>query len=189
LLSRVADSITGPDPTIFIHSNNQSTAEWLSLTHNTLSGVISTGFGALLLAPDEDLVITVSGFEAGHVTAEGAFSAIQFNGQTWSSIAATVTPTATTQNINLHESNSFVVDLESASGDVTVFLQSPQAGASYIIKVIQDSATPRDVIWPANVLWPDAVTPVISTGPNEVDIVSLFYDGTSFYATIGQNFG
>jgi hypothetical protein len=35
------------NPTVFVHSANQATDEWLSLTHDQTNGVISTGTGAL----------------------------------------------------------------------------------------------------------------------------------------------
>lgn len=38
------------NPTLFIHSANQSTTEWLSLAHNQTSGVINWGTGSLLLS-------------------------------------------------------------------------------------------------------------------------------------------
>ncbi|MCF6276979.1 MAG: hypothetical protein L3J07_04005 [Candidatus Magasanikbacteria bacterium] len=37
------------NPTVFIHSANQSTSEWLSLTHNQTDGTISTGAGDINL--------------------------------------------------------------------------------------------------------------------------------------------
>jgi hypothetical protein len=39
------------NPTVFIHSANQSTTEWISLTHNQTDGVITTGAGNLNLVP------------------------------------------------------------------------------------------------------------------------------------------
>lgn len=36
-------------PTIFIHSNNQNTTQWLGLAHNATHGVISTGLGPVAL--------------------------------------------------------------------------------------------------------------------------------------------
>lgn len=35
------------NPTVFIHSANQSTTEWVGITHNQTNGVISTGTGAV----------------------------------------------------------------------------------------------------------------------------------------------
>lgn len=37
------------NPTLFIHSANQATNEWISLTHNASNGVIATGVGGILL--------------------------------------------------------------------------------------------------------------------------------------------
>lgn len=37
------------NPTLFVHSANQSTTQWLGLAHNATDGVISTGTGALSL--------------------------------------------------------------------------------------------------------------------------------------------
>jgi hypothetical protein len=39
------------NPTIFLHSANQSTTEWLSFAHNQTDGVIATGTGNLQLLP------------------------------------------------------------------------------------------------------------------------------------------
>ena len=37
------------DPTLFIHSRNQSTTQWLSAAHNGTDGYIAVGTGALFL--------------------------------------------------------------------------------------------------------------------------------------------
>lgn len=39
------------NPTFIVHSANQSTTEWLSLTHDQTDGVISTGAGDIYLSP------------------------------------------------------------------------------------------------------------------------------------------
>jgi hypothetical protein len=120
-----------------------------------------------------------AGTGAGHLATSG---------QLYSILSATETPTGTTETIDWNNGNSQVLDLGSATGDVTLTLSNGQAGASYVIKVVQDATTPRDIVWPGSVLWPDGTTPVISTGASAVDIVSLFFDGTSYYANIGQNY-
>jgi hypothetical protein len=112
---------------------------------------------------------------------------IEVTGSITSLLTTTLLPAGTTQTIDLSNGNSHVIDLNGASGDVTLTLSNGRAGASYIIKIIQ-GATARDITWPGTVKWPDAVVPVISTGEDDVDIVSLFFDGTNFYATAGQNF-
>ena len=110
---------------------------------------------------------------------------IVVRGQAYSEHQATVTPSGTTQTIDWNEGNSITIDLDSASGDVTLTLSNPAPGASYVIKVIQ-GATARDLIWPATVLWSGGSAPVISTTNNDVDMVSLFYDGANFYGSFSQ---
>ena len=102
--------------------------------------------------------------------------------------ATTLTPAGTTQTVDWDDSNAQVIDLASATGDVTLTLSNPLTGASYIVKVIQDAAAPIDLVCPAAVLWPGGVTPVISVGASAVDTVSLLWDGTNYFATIGQNY-
>lgn len=38
-------------PTLFIHSQNQNTTQWIGITHNAAHGTISTGLGPVALAP------------------------------------------------------------------------------------------------------------------------------------------
>lgn len=45
------------NPTLFIHSANQSTAEWISAAHDQTNGVLATGAGGLSLAPASGEVI------------------------------------------------------------------------------------------------------------------------------------
>jgi len=100
----------------------------------------------------------------------------------------TYTPVGTTQEINLNNSNSFILDLGSAAGNVSLNFFGERAGSSFFIVVIQDSAVAVDVVWQNNVLWSDGVTPVISTGAATRDCISFIFDGSYFYGSIGKNF-
>ena len=117
-----------------------------------------------------------------------AYGNIQTHGQTFSVLPADLVPSSTAQEISWDDGNSATIDLASATGDVTVTLINGKAGASYIIKIVQSAATARDIIWPGNVLWPGGITPTITTSVSSIDIVSVFYDGTSYYCNIGQDF-
>lgn len=118
------------------------------------------------------------------ISAQGNIETV---GQIYSTIPSTLIPTGTTQTVDWDDGNAQVIDLDSATGDVTLTLSNPNAGASYVLKIIQ-GAIARNLVWPGTVLWPDAITPTISTGNDEIDIVTMFYDGSNFFATIGQNF-
>ena len=94
-------------------------------------------------------------------------------------------PTATsTVTFSLIFGNSFVTTL---TENVTVTISNPPASGAYgecHIKIIQDgSAGAYTVTWPASVLWPGGTAPVISTGNDAVDSVSLWTidGGTTWY--------
>lgn len=108
-------------------------------------------------------------------------------GQAYSAQQATVTPTGTTQTINWNNGNSISMDLNSATGNVTLTLSNPVGGASYAIKVIQ-GGTARNLVWPAAVLWPGGTAPTISTTEDDIDLITLYYDGTNYLATFSQAF-
>lgn len=93
--------------------------------------------------------------------------------------ATTLTPAGNTQTIDLNDGNIQTLDLDTATGDVTVTLSNPKTGASYKIMIIQ-AASPLDVIWPANVKWPQAQKPILSQTDNAVDFVELYYNGTNY---------
>lgn len=110
------------------------------------------------------------------------------DGQIYQSSITTSTPAGTTQTIDWNNGAAQTLDLESASGDVTVSFNNHQVGASYVLKIIQDSAIARNVIWPDNVKWQGGSPPTITTTLDAIDIVSLFFDGLDYYANIGQDY-
>ena len=100
--------------------------------------------------------------------------------------ASTLTPAGTTETLNFDLGNNQIIDLGSASGDVTLTLSNPQTGAKYIILVIQ-GVTPRDLIWPAACLWPQGQKPIINTA-SETHKIELFYNGTNYFGDWNVNY-
>lgn len=95
------------------------------------------------------------------------------------------TPSGTTQTLDFDESFNHSIDLDSATGDVTLTLSNPYQGQAYVIKVIQ-GATARNLVWPGTVKWPGGTAPTISTTNNDEDIITLWWDGTSYYGNFQQ---
>jgi hypothetical protein len=93
---------------------------------------------------------------------------------------ATLTPSGTTQDIDFDDGNTQRLDLSSASGDVTLTFSNPQAGAVYRL-LIEQAATPRAITWPVAVLWPQGQAPILSDSSGAVDMIELYYDGTSYF--------
>lgn len=110
------------------------------------------------------------------------------DGQIYGPTPTISTPTGTTQTIDWDNGNAQTLDLESATGDVTVTFSNSQASASYILEVVQDSATARNVVWPATVKWPGGLTPTITTTNDAIDVVSCYYNGATHYCNIGQDY-
>jgi hypothetical protein len=90
-------------------------------------------------------------------------------------------PVGTTQTIDWDNGSIAPLDLGSASGDVTLTLSNPQEGLTYIIKVIQ-GATPRDIVFPATVKFPQGQVPLLSQTNDAIDKIVMYYDGTNYLA-------
>ena len=100
----------------------------------------------------------------------------------------TLIPTGTTQTVDFDNGNAQIINLSDATGDVTLTFINAHSGTSYVIKVIQDSAVARDIVWPANVKWAGGVVPVVSAANDSEDIFTFYFDGSAFYGSVGQNY-
>ena len=74
------------------------------------------------------------------------------------------------------------------TGNPTFTFTSPYSICSTILRLVQDGSGARTVTWPLNVQWVGGMPPVLSTSPNAVDIISLYWNGINYYASYGINF-
>ena len=100
----------------------------------------------------------------------------------------TLTPVGTSQDVDFDLGDKVILDLSSASGDVTVNLLNEATGADYRIKVVQ-GGTLRTITWPANVKWPGGEEPSQYMSINSDNVVYLDFDGTDFIASWELNLG
>jgi len=70
----------------------------------------------------------------------------------------------------------------------TMTFTAPAASCNLLLTIKQDATGSRTITWPNTVKWSGGNAPILSTGANEVDIVSFFYDGTSYYGACSLNF-
>lgn len=101
-------------------------------------------------------------------------------------LAATMLPAGIAQTVDWNNGESQTIDLGSATGTVAVTMTNPVAGQSYVLKVIQDNTTARNLSWTTIVKWRGGTVPVITATLLAVDIITLYYDGTNWYGNIGQ---
>ena len=62
------------------------------------------------------------------------------------------------------------------------------AGAAYILRVIQDATGTRTLAYNAVFLFQGGAAPVLSTAANSVDILSCYSDGTNMHCTMTLDF-
>lgn len=116
-------------------------------------------------------------------------------------IAGTKTFTGTIQNTNyilspqLYDAGAQTINFSldwangpeqkftiNAAGPLAVTLSNPVTGGTYLLR-IEQGATPGTLTWPGTVIWGTVGAPVLSTSTGNVDLVSLFYDGTNYYGS------
>ncbi len=54
--------------------------------------------------------------------------------------------------------------------------------------LVQDGVGSRTVTWPATVKWPSGTAPTLSTTAGAIDIISLVWDGVSYYGSSSLDF-
>ena len=70
----------------------------------------------------------------------------------------------------------------------TFTFTAPSFACNLVLVLKQDATGSRTVTWPATVLFPGGTHPTLTTGANLIDIVCLFWDGTSYYSMAGLDF-
>ena len=74
------------------------------------------------------------------------------------------------------------------TGNCTFTFTAPNAPCSLILKLVQDGTGSRTVTWPAAVHWSGGTAPTLTTTLNKVDIISFYYDGTTYFGTSSLNY-
>ena len=171
------------------------------LTLSAGNGTGSSGSGALIFqtapgavngnssapnTPEPRMLVTNTG-NVGIGTISPVSKLQISGGQVSVDIPSTLTPTGTSQAIDWNKGNVQVINLASATGNVTLTLNNPVAGATYALKVVQ-GINARNVTWPASVKWPSGTPTVISSSNGAIDLITLFYDGSNYLAFGARDF-
>jgi hypothetical protein len=73
------------------------------------------------------------------------------------------------------------------TANCTVTLSNPVAGQAYVLKVVNDG-TARTITWPVAVKWPAGSAPTFTGTNGKVDLINLYYDGSSYYGSSSLNY-
>ena len=74
------------------------------------------------------------------------------------------------------------------TGNCTYTFTAPSGVGNFLLKLVQDATGSRTVTWPATVKWPGGTAPTLSTAGGSVDIVSFYYDGSSYFGNSSLDF-
>ncbi len=74
------------------------------------------------------------------------------------------------------------------TGNCTFTFTAPTGPCNLVFKLVQDATGSRIVTWPATIRWPSGVAPTLTTTINKVDIITFYYDGSSYFGASSLNF-
>ena len=74
------------------------------------------------------------------------------------------------------------------TSNCTYTFTAPSGPCNVLLKIIQGGSGSYTVTWPATVMWPGGIAPVLSTGVGDIDLISFYYDGNNYLGLSNYNF-
>ena len=100
----------------------------------------------------------------------------------WIDIGAITSIVSLTATLELSSSSYFLINLNSNINTFTFRNPKPAPIITNFVVQLCADGTPRAVVWPTSIKWPDGQLPVVTSTLNKVDTVTLFsYDGGNNY--------
>ena len=105
-----------------------------------------------------------------------------------------LTVSANAVAVSLATGNAFEIDLEAATGTVTITLSNPPASGTLgecLLKIQQDTTAARAITWAGGTfVWPAGTAPTMTTTADGIDLYSFktWNGGTTWYGTSAQAF-
>ena len=157
-----------------LESNASGTLSWIATPTDTDTSIYAAN-GSLTGAR----TVTMGTHNLTFNSTGGLFTIqknLKVEGQSYGDITSVSNATVDWDNGNIQS-------ITLPSGASTYTPTNPQAGATYILKIIQPSAGDGTITWGSSVKWPGATQPVLTASNAAVDVVTLIYDGTNYLAT------
>ena len=70
----------------------------------------------------------------------------------------------------------------------TFTFTAPSNPCNLVLVMKQDATGSRTATWPATVKWAGGSAPTLTTAANSIDIIALYYDGSSYFSVSTLNF-
>ncbi len=85
-------------------------------------------------------------------------------------------------------SNSHFLSLDSITTNCAIDFAGGVAGGTYVLKIQNHATSAKTVTWGGDILFPGGTPTEITDTAGAIDIVSVFYDGVNWYASLVQDF-
>lgn len=93
-----------------------------------------------------------------------------------------------TTTIDWKLGNMFDLLLVAASSPEVLTFTAPTKPGTFMLKLKQHSAGGQTITWPGSVVWAGGSAPTLSTGNGAEDIITFYYNGTSYYGVEALDF-
>jgi hypothetical protein len=170
-----------------VANTNSPSFAGITLSSLNVSGIVAnTAAGVLTTVSTTGTGLVVKENTPTLITPNiGAATASSITAKRYKLTMPNATTASSSTSIDLSTGNVFTINL---SANITSLTTSNAAVGTYLIKFVQDATGSRTVSFPAAWKWAGGVAPTLTTSASKLDIVTLVYDGTLFYATIVKNF-
>ena len=100
-----------------------------------------------------------------------------------------------TQNDKSNNSTALTIDWTlgnkakcTMTGNATLTFTAPSSACNVVLEVVQDGTGSRTITWPAAVKWPGGAAPTLSTAASSIDVISFYYNGTTYYGAAALDY-
>ena len=71
----------------------------------------------------------------------------------------------------------------------TINFTNPDGVCNLMLRVIQGDGSDTVGTWDSDIKWAGSAAPTLITGSGDIDIISLYYDGTNYFGVASLDFG
>lgn len=135
-------------------------------------GSDNTFYGSFLREAGENGILTILNLGTGGIALNGN---VKIDGQISTSVPADIPPTANVLTVDWNNGNKQIVDIQGATGLVSLVLNNPKDGGDYELLIAQGTS-PQDILLPSDVFIVGGTAPntiVMPPGNNKLATLKL----------------
>lgn len=172
-ISPTLTSLSGTFYGLYMNFNNSNAFgiyQSGSSTSNVFGGKMAVGS---VTAPTETFKVTGDAAITSNLTVEGQYASTRH------AITDGVDPVADWNNGN--------VQTITVQANRTFTFSNPKSGGRYLLFITQGSGGSKLITWPT-IKWRGGTAPTLTTAAGKIDIITLVYDGSSYYGDASLNY-